>query len=310
MRINEFSKQYVGYCSHGILVTGLIEIISSSQIRTNSKTLDGGMHLNMIVLVEGILYERNELIPDAKILKITDTTAVASSKYASIVINIGRVSILKIGDTTPVIVRLSQYNKLTDKIAVAANLFIPTQPKLCMLELSGEYKEDLEIANLFKKINNCKKLMSELPNDAKKSISYFNDLIFAYAKPKKWNDKFNLLDINGEKKEIQLTDIAIDKFHNEFKDAKLCILLPKTKYLDDKIYKVNKLTEFGVGIWKLDNYTMTTMQMTKMDAYKKLLAIYYQNMYTLLQFGEAYPDKTAISKSSHIWKFYEMNRIN
>ena len=315
MRINEFSKQYIGYCSHGMLVTKVIEVIKSSQIRANAKTAIGGMHTNISVLVEGIIYENDEIIPDAQISKITDTIAVASSKYASINLNIGRINILKVGDITPVIVGMSQYNKFTDKIAIAANVFVPVKQNMHITIMSGPYTEDEEIKELFARINYCKKELSGLPSETKKSVEYFNNLIYSYASPKKWSGNTNLIGINGENMQTSLHEIKIDNLYKEFANKELCVFLPETKYLDGIVYKFKNtnvkedMEKLHKDIWKIDNQVVVTTESNKIDIYKIILTKYYKQLYTLLKLAETYPNKSAITKSSHIWKFYEMNRI-
>ena len=306
MRLELLKEQFVGYCSHGLYITKILDIIQTSQIRTNSKTLDGGMHVDIIARVEGIMYDIGEIIPDAKIAKITDTLAIASSKYASININIGKINILKVGDITPVIVRLSQYNKYTDKIAIAADLFLPIKPQLKLLIGIDEYKEDNEIMILLDKINECKTELNNLSIEKKESVSYFNKLIYPYSKVKQWNKNITLHNINGDKLILDINKSNINNVNKEFKNSKIGIFIPDKLYLDDTIYTTNISKDLN-NIWSIKDDVVLITETTKNDIYKLILINYYKELYTLLQLAETYPNKEAISKSSHIWKFYQFN---
>jgi hypothetical protein len=306
MRLDLLKEQFVGHCSHGIFITNILEIVQSSQIRTNSKTLDGGMHMDIIARVEGIMYEFGEIIPDAKIAKITDTLAIASSKYASININIGNVNILKVGDITPVIVKIAQYNKYTDKIAIAADLFLPVKPQLKLFIATDNYSIDKDIEILLNKIKECKKELSELSKDASNSLSYFNELIYPYTNIKKWNKDLELINIEGNKISLKINKTNINDLSNEFKSNKIGIFVPDKILLDDSIYTIDISKDLN-NLWNIDNDVILITEGTKNDIYKILLGNYYKNLYTLLEFSKIYPDKDSITKSSHIWKFYKMN---
>jgi hypothetical protein len=302
MRMDELKKQFTGYCSHGLLITNIIEIIQSSRIRTNSKTLEGGMHLDITAKVEGIIYEIDEIIPDAKIAKITDTLAIATTKYASININIGKVSILKVGDITPVVVRLSQYNKFTDKVAVVANLFVPSKPTYQLFICYGDYIEDLEIKYLLNKIEEINKNINNLSSDEKKSLEYFNKLIYPFNTVKKL-DKLSITN-NNDKLELKLTKLKLNDIKNN-----LLLYNTDKPYLDDFINSVDNKFNYDKDIWKVDNQVLVTIKNNTSEIYKMLLISYYKKLYTLLELVKTYPNKEDLEKSKHIWKFYEINRI-
>ena len=306
MRMDELQKQYVGYCSHGLFITRIVEILQSSQIRTNSKSSDGKMHVDILALVEGITYEKDEIIPDAKVAKITDTIAIATSKYASININIGKINILKVGDITPVIVRMAQYNKFTDKIAVAANVFLPaTKPKQYMLACEGEYKQDAEIQQLLTSINECKSRLDKLSTDEKKTVAHFNDLLYSAKKVEKY-DTLKLNGVNGGKADIAVQKTSIVDAENKIDDG-VVLFVPESKYLDDVVY-IGRKFKYEGDVWKHNNQVVLVSGVSSIDAYKIVLIEHYKQLYTLIKLAETYPDKDAISKSGHIWKLYEMNK--
>jgi hypothetical protein len=306
MRLDLLKEQFIGRCSHGIFIINILEIIQSSQIRTNSKTLDGGMHMDIIARVEGIMYEFGEIIPDAKIAKITDTLAIATSKYASININIGNVNVLKVGDITPVIVKISQYNKYTDKIAIAAELFLPVKPQLKLFICVDNYSNDKDIEILLNKIKECKKEITELSPEASKIVSYFNELIYPYNNLKKWEKKLELINLEGNKISLKINKTNINDVVNEFKSNKIGIFVPDKLFLDDSIYTTDISNDLN-NLYNIDNDVILITEGSKNDVYKILLSDYYKNLYTLLQFSKVYSDKESIIKSSHIWKFYKMN---
>jgi hypothetical protein len=287
------------------IMCSILDIVQTSQLRTNSKTLDGGMHLDIIARVEGIMYEPGEIIPDVRIAKITDTLAIAASKYASININIGRVNILKVGDLTPVVVRLAQYNKYTDKIAIAANLFLPPKPTLQLLIGNGENKNDTEIDVILNKIKECNKKIAALDTEAKKSLAYFNKLIYPYAKPVSWGKSLSLNGLNGDVAELALTKTPIGNLNAE---KKYNVFLPDNNYLDDTVYFAEtKDKHIMQGLWNVKDETLLVMEFEMGDLYKNVLARHYKQLYTLLQLVESYPNKELLANSLHIWKFYEMN---
>lgn len=305
MRLDELKKQYVGYCSHGLFITRIVEILQSSQIRTNSKSSDGKMHVDLLALVEGVTYEKDEIIPDAKIAKVTDTIAIATSKYASININIGKVNILKVGDVTPVIVRMAQYNKFTDKIAIAANIFIPAKPKLYMVACEGEYKEDGVIQQLLANIKDCRAAIDKLGDSEKKSVVHFDDLIYPYKKAEKY-DSLKLIGVNGGKIDVKLQKMPLLDAATKLADG-MMLFIPESKYLDGNIY-IAKAFAYGADIWKYNNAVVLITGAPAADAYKLVLIEHYKKLYAILKLAETYPNKDALMRSNHVWKFYEMNK--
>jgi hypothetical protein len=129
-----------------------------------------------------------------------------------------------------------------------------------------------------------------------------------YNKPKTWDTKINLQGINGANATITLKKTTIENLSSDFKDQELAIMMPDGKYSDNTVYKLDKLIEFDKDIWKIGSDVILITKAKKQDAYKSLLAKYYIQLYVLLQLAETYPNKAALEKSSHIWKYYQMNR--
>jgi hypothetical protein len=308
MRMKKLQKQYIGYCSNGMLVTNILDIVKTSFIRTNAKSNEGGMHVDIEMEAEGIIYESGDIISDAVILKIEDSAAIASSKNASIVISINQTNILKVGDTTPVIVRMCKYNKFTDKISVSAFVFAPKISEWYYITMSGEYNKDNDIEVLFNKINKCKEQLASLNKDGKESAAFFNDLIYPYNKPLKWGNRINIQGID-EKIEIPITEATIDNMDNDFKSSDISLISVDTNYLHNKIYKTNKTFEITHNNWTLEGRPITIIKTDKASGYKTILTSYYKRINIIYELATTYPNKDSINKHKHIWDFYKMSRV-
>lgn len=312
MRLNELTKQYVGYCSHGILITNILSIIKSSQIRTNPKVCNGNMYVDINALVEGIIYESGEIISDATITEITDTIAIASSKYANINIDIGKINILKIGDITPVIVNISQYNKFTKKISVAATSFMPLKPKINIYIVHNYLKTNTiielknEVNEVIEKINSLKEYMQNLTGDQKDAFKFFNELIYPYKSSKELKT-LKLSALNT----ANTATLSLQKF-DFIKDNKLPNMIVETygHYSETNTYitEYKDKDELLMDIWKQDDIITSIINIDMTDLYCKLLTSYHIHLNELKELIEYY-NKERIKNAAHIWKFYEMNKL-
>jgi len=318
MRLEKTKKQLIGYCFRSMLITSVEEIILFSQIRTNSKELSGNMHMDIEARVQGIIYEPNEIIPDAKVNNITNTIISASSKFANINIIIGNVNILKIGDMTPVIVKLSQYNIYSTKISIAAKPFVPKISDTISLYLcDNDYKENGLTNKLKDLVKNYLNHIKELSPDKKKSLDYFSQLIYPYKKKRVW-DKLQIDNVDTIINNMSILEYVPKRGNIIFKpecalnDDNIYIIASTDSLLNSiriedntsKLSKINSIGKFN----KQNTYKLVVCKSDGSDILNIHLEQYIKNLYTLIQFAETYSDKTLLSKSSHIWNYYNLNK--
>lgn len=299
MRLDKLNKQLVGYCYKGMLITDIISILKTSQIRTNTKSLDGHMHLDIMTRVRGIIYEPGEIIPDAKIIKIENSLITAFSNFARINIPLGTSpNILKVGDTTPIIVKLARYNIYTQKISIGGELFVPKIAKNIPIYLCKDDIKDIDdidgIKDMKVLIDNYNNYFKELSGEKALSKKFFIDLIYPFQKP-------------IELKKIENIDLEKVKIldYTPIKDKYLLILPGKLD--DDFIYiSKNKVVSPDIPVISTSNHNYILTTIDSISLIKIFLSEYIKNLHTLMQLIETYPDKESIKKSNHVWNYYNI----
>lgn len=317
MRIEKLNRQFVGYCYRSMFITSVEEIIKTSYIRTNSKETNGHTHMDIAIRVKGIVYEQGEIVPDVTVYNVTNSMLSASSKYADVSIIIHGTNILKINDVTPVIVKLSQYNISSTKLAIAAEPFLPKPiSTITMYVCEMEYKENQFTSELKQSAKTYLTQLQDLNSDMRESAKFFTNLVYPYKETRSWSN-FNIDKINIKTCPKSIIEFApmsgnvIFQPENRLDDANIYLIDSSTitKYLEltdgtSETSAINTMVEFG----KSKFYKIVTMKITGTQILNLLLKKYIMNLHTLLELSKAYPNKATINKSSHIWNFYNMNK--
>lgn len=291
MRYDLLKSQFVGYCNRGILITEIVEILQSSQIRTNSKVLNGYMHVDLMAKVRGIIYEPGEIIADAKIIKVENNLITAYSNFTRINVVLGSTpNVLKAGDVTPIIVKLARYNINTPQIQISGELFAPKpQSNIPMYTCADKYKTDDDIDQMHAIVDNYINYFKTLDNEKKKSKEFFMDLL---SSPKLASK------ING----VSMKKSNLIKFSPP--QDRYIIMYPGN-LADDSIY-VGESVAKKTHIVNESDQIFVPVAAKAQNIMRSCLGEYIKNLYTLMQLVETYPDTTTIQKSQHVWNFYKL----
>lgn len=326
MRMEKIKKQLVGYCFRAMLITSIEEIIAFSQIRTNSKELSGNMHMDIEARVKGIIYEAGEIISDVMINNVTNTILSASSKYANVNIVIGNLNILKVGDMTPVIVRLSQYNISSTKISIAAEPFVPKFFNTIKFYVCDEYTENKLTNKLKKEANNYLNTIREFTPEKKQSMEFFVNLVYPYKKKRtfssvqlfnsgdenKTNAKHNCKINSASLLSASPKNVIMFKGYSSLNDDNIYIIEENKIILDfikitdgtSNNSKINLFGKFNDG----ETYKLVICKNNSADVLSLFLKQYIVNLNTLINLVETYPDKKTLLKSNHVWNYYNLNK--
>jgi hypothetical protein len=137
-------------------------------------------------------------------------------------------------------------------------------------------------------------------------VAYFDELLSPHTKQKKL-DKVVLTGVTSNKTEVKLAGITLNKVSDKFVDKETVLFAPDGKFSDDTVYVVSKF-EYAKDMWRVDNDPVLVVHNSADTIYKYLLMQQYKKLYTLLKLAECYPDKATLAQSSHVWKYYELNK--
>lgn len=137
------TKMYVGKCFKRCYVTEILEISEYSPPVLEAMRNGGSARIAIQFRVRGLIYDRFEVIPDAKIVEITESgKMVLRSRHAAIMIAADpRLQQYRVGMTVPVRVVDSRYIAYRDTISVSGIPFIPLH--LLQPEQADEFEVQL-----------------------------------------------------------------------------------------------------------------------------------------------------------------------
>ena len=234
------------------------------------------------------------------------------SPYANINIQITKdtkwTNILKVGDMTPVIVKISQYAPLNNKISIVAEPFMPKQEThnfilICDPPIDNE--DDYVIKAFKKIIADYNSYFSKLDKSKKDILKFFHELIYPYKKVAKIPSAIKLKNIKeaGTDKSFTITKLKIPDLKNPN-----AIIQFDTPYLNDEVYIIDEFDMSNNPTINTDFGEFSITKVKNQDAVKMILTQYIKRLYTLMKFVETYNTKEMLNKSSHIWKYYELNK--
>lgn len=325
MRLAKLNKQFLGKCIHGILITRIVGIITSSQIHANSQLLDGSMHIDICFEVEGIIYMLNEIITDVQIIDINKKTIIGTSQYATTTLPlIPELNIFKLGDITPVIAKKIQYNIYSEKISVSATMFLPLPKMEIPIYIpNGDFHLDAALVDLLKTLEQLSDSFEKISKEQQKIMDFFVKLIYPYKKFISYkNLKLTNNEISqGESKQNESVNLSCSSENIlDFSNDELKKLLEKLKHkafflpndnldaVDIYYVDVDKLTKHN--IWKTDNnISFIIMELDYCEIIKVFVAEFIKKHSELLSLIHTYDSTKKLNSSNHIWKLYNSYKI-
>lgn len=156
--------QYVGKCYLRCFVIRIVEIVKRNSPIVEQMRNSGSTRIPIIFKVEGIIYDINEIIPDAKIIKILeDGNIILENKYAKIMMQYDpKLQHFKKNDIIPVRVVGSEYIAYRSSCSVIATAFIPYVGDVSPREITFTKSdmENVDVISLLEKLENAHKRLS------------------------------------------------------------------------------------------------------------------------------------------------------
>lgn len=121
------TTMYSGRCFKRCFITEILEIVKHSPAVCEWNRTGGSVRIALTFRVRGIIYERFEVIPDAKIIQIMeDGKIVLRSKYAAIILMSNpKLQYFKVGQMVPVRVYETRYVPKRNSVSVQGIPFVP-----------------------------------------------------------------------------------------------------------------------------------------------------------------------------------------
>jgi hypothetical protein len=287
MLMEELEKKYVNRCFRSIYVLKILRIIRHSTLNCKNKELDGGIYIDVLCEVSGLIYEKNEVIHNCEIIQINDNNIIhAKAKNVSLQIkNNKRLNIFKEGQFIPVIVMMKRYNLFINEISVSAIPLQPIEKKILFYEIDNKTDlDDLCISEL----NEVKQLEENILNfkkENKKIYEFFVDLLYPFKNIIKYNKFIYTKEINNEN---------LKNLEN------VIIFRPEVLLDDNKIYICNKEDIHKIEIDGVQ------VKLSNNDSKANIIIEYKKNLLQLLSFFENYNTLAKIKEHKIIWQMYNM----
>ena len=323
--LNRLKQKYNNKCYLSCFIIDVKKIVRRSFINCN-ENLDSDFNINIQFEAEVLIYQKNDIIHDCKIIKKESNGIIhGKSKYCGIQLNIQQnLSIYDSGDTIPVIVKMLRYNINQSEISVLATPFIPLKYDIIIYNTINNltdigYKKLLELNNSVKnlddKINKLNKSNMNVFNFFKGLLSNYNlkdknnldkkikttiidnSLINKLSNYKKFKIDDLLNDINSKKTK----NYILFRPYNSY-DTNYCNVI--TNYsIDEKIFNSN-INNKSNNINILNDPNVLIVN----ENIKNILEIYiYENIRNkqcLLDFISYYPSLQDVQKLKDVWKLY------
>lgn len=151
---NILTARYVGKCFKRCFVVEIMEIVRHSPVICEWDRNGGNARIAMTFKIKGIVYERFEVIPDAKIVEILeDGKIILRSKYAAIMLKgNAKLQHYKVGQMVPVRANESKYMPLRHVVSVQGIPFVPLKEMDKELEVQVSVDDQKTIEPLLKRL--------------------------------------------------------------------------------------------------------------------------------------------------------------
>lgn len=302
--IELLNKKFKGRCFGGVYILEVTGILLRSRLMGKNKSLNGDVYLDVKFEADAIVYEKNDVIHNCKIIQINNNGTIhAKSKYSSLYIkNAGGITLFKEGDNIISIVNNVQYNPFESEILITAVplLVIPKKSTIFLIKDSKDQSSDLkevhgksieDLATYYDSMAFSIEEHSKLKKLYPKSFKIFRELLYPFKSAKKYS--FG--------KSIQISKDNLEKIaYDEY------IYRPYS-FLDDDLFYVLKKT--GINEVKKIFPDTSVIEISKEGYIKKVINEYIKNLHTLNEFIENYKDDESIKDGLKIWTLYKLTKI-
>jgi hypothetical protein len=271
-------ETFLNRCYKSCYITKINSILNRSNIYIKNE-LDGGAYTNVNFEVEGIVYQKGDLINDCKIIKIESNGIThGTTKNAGVQFR-QNPAIYETGDLVPIIVKAIRYNPYADQMTIYAKPFKPALCELFYYKLTGEIADDdkKEITNIFDKIKDLNNQIKKMPKLNNNILSLLNIVTYPLKKQQ-------VLD-GHETVTFDIKKIMLDK-------SEVIITEGNPRYMDPVYFHVKETKNL---IFIMENRGVV---------YKTLLYNHFNRLETLVDFSKSYSSKKDLQDSTYIKKTY------
>jgi hypothetical protein len=286
-------KKYNNICYKSVYILDILEITRRGNITCKNKELNGSVYVDVQFKADCLIYEKNEIIHNCKIVQISDKNIIlAKSQHCAIQIkNVSKMDIFKQNEEVPVIVHATRYNLFDTEISVSAIPFVPIPKEIILYRIKpSETVEDL-CSDIKDELKEIEKLNNEISKFPPKAIKFFTELIYPFDKYYKYTqcEKLDIVEFVKSFDSVQDDDI----------------IFTGNRYLNEGIiYRVKSADKSAVKSLDKSLEDATEIEITKAALYDRVVFEYKKDLFTLFEFLENY-NVDRIKKNSFLWTMYK-----
>jgi hypothetical protein len=303
--IQKLTEKFENKCFNSCYILKILSIVKRS-FRYMKETLDGGMLVDVKFEASVLIYQKDDIINNCRILKKESNSMVhACSDFAGVQFKqLKNYEIYNENDIIPVIVKNIRYNVNQNAITVSAYPFTPVTILKNHFNIFYKIKgtmsvDELEIIKkLSIRITNESSIIKNLKTSERNIYKFFNDLIYPYNKNYNYTEIFN-----ATKNSLTLDNIT------SFSTG--IVFLPLLKYLDAEFFSIkvenfneSKLLDQFKKIPGESNYQI--LEETPYIVFSYILNKHLRNLNTLKEFNDTYKTFAEVQKYKEVWKLYTM----
>lgn len=164
--VNMFTQLYVGKCFKRCYITEVISVDRHSPPVIEAMRNGGSARIAVDFKVRGIVYDQYEVIPDAKVVEITeDGKMILRSKHAAAILAAdSRLQQYRVGMMVPVRVRAARYIPDRDTISVTGIPMVPLDTPAEVFDVIFTDDDMAACSSLFQKLDEAHKRFAAAPH--------------------------------------------------------------------------------------------------------------------------------------------------
>lgn len=296
--IELLNKKFKEKCFGGVFILEVTKILLRSRFMGKNVSLSGDVYLDVKFEADAIVYEKNDVIHNCKIIQINNNGTIhAKSKYTSLYIkNTGGITIFKEGDSIIAIVNNIQYNPFESEILITAVPLLPMVKKSTIYLIKDQEKDLVKETSKedgidYSRFVSIQETHNKLKKDFPKSFKIFKELLYPFKTPRKYS--FG--------KSYQITTENLEKIsQNEY------YYRPQS-FLDDDLVYVLKKSDIE-SVKKIFPDT-SIVEISRIGYIQTLINDYIKNLLKLNSFIENYKDDESIKQGIRMWTLYKLTKV-
>lgn len=286
--LNLLANKFQNRCYKSVFITSIDKIIKRSKMHCKNKLLDGSIYVDIMFECTAIIYEKQEVIHNCKIIQINNNGIMhAKATNTSLQIkNIDGVNIFKENEEIPVIVKMARYNIFEDEISVSAVPLIPIIQDVIIFKIKNQsanskndYSKD-DYSKDLADINDLEKKLKDIKTKNKSVYNFFRELLYPY------------------------------KTFQKYKSIEISIKVLESLKENQFVYKPISYLDNNVIVIENENENNQVLIIEQHELINRLLFEYKKNLLYFLGFLENYNSEEKIKNKSSVWALYKHLKEN